>query len=177
MLHNHDKKYSKILEYPIDLNFLKTMLPDHGMYCEMQLLSLLDFSFTVSLFFSNFNFIFILLEKYLKITHKTCWHIYTRPPIGVTPTECLISCKMCSDKISLKLGMSRAIVAFRNSFIIHYHYFKFLYHYLLFQSYGMHQKLGLTKKVTLQKSSMLNKEQRPPKHKYIMKSLEKRCEL
>jgi len=41
----------------------------------------------------------------------------------------------------------------------------------------MHQKLGLTKKVTLQKSSMLNKEQRPPKHKYIMKSLEKRCEL
>ena len=47
----------------------------------------------------------ILLEKYLKITHKTCWHIYTRPLIGVTPSECLISCKMCSDKISLKLGM------------------------------------------------------------------------
>ena len=58
MPHNHDKKYSKILEYPIDLNFLKTMLPDHGMYCEMQLLSLPDFSFTVSLFFGNFNFIF-----------------------------------------------------------------------------------------------------------------------
>ena len=63
MPHNHDKKYSKILEYLIDLNFLKTMLPDHGMYCEMQLLSLLDFSFTVSLFFSNFNFIFYTTGK------------------------------------------------------------------------------------------------------------------
>ena len=106
MPHNHGKKYSKILEYPINLNFLKTILPDHRMSCEMQLLSLLDLSFTVSLFFSNFNFIFYTTGKYLKITHKTCWHIYTRPPIGVTPTECLISCKMCSDKIFLKLGMS-----------------------------------------------------------------------
>ena len=105
MPHNHDKKYSKILEYPIDLNFLKTMLRDHGMYCEMQLLSLLDFPITVSLVFSNVNFIFYTTEKYLKLTHKTCWHIYARPPIGVTPSECLISCKMCSDKISLKLGM------------------------------------------------------------------------
>ena len=34
------------------------MLPDRGMYCELQLLSVLDFSFTVSMFFSNFNFIF-----------------------------------------------------------------------------------------------------------------------
>ena len=50
---------------------------------------------------------FKLLEKYLKIIHKTCWHIFSRPPIGVTPSECLISCKMCSDKISLKLGMRR----------------------------------------------------------------------
>jgi len=50
MPHNHGKKYSKILEYPIDLNFLKTMLQDHGMYCEMQLLSLPDFSFTVPCF-------------------------------------------------------------------------------------------------------------------------------
>ena len=49
---------------------------------------------------------FILLEKYLKITHKMCWHTYTRSPIGVAPSECLICCKMCSDKISLKLGMS-----------------------------------------------------------------------
>jgi len=105
MPHKHDKKYSKILEYLIDLNFLKTMLPDHGMYCEMQLLSLLDFSFTVSLFLVILTLFFKLLEKYLKITHKTCWHIYTRPPIGVTPSECPISCKMCSDKISLKLGM------------------------------------------------------------------------
>ena len=91
--------------YLIDLNFLKTMLTDHGMYCEMQLLSLLDFSFTVSLFLVILNLFFKLLEKYLKIIHKTCWHIYTRPPIGFTPSECLISCKMCSDKISLKLGM------------------------------------------------------------------------
>ena len=105
MPHNHDKKYSKILEYLIDLNFLKTMLPDHGMYCEMQLLSLLDFSFTVSLFLVILTLFFKLLEKYLKITHKTCWHIYTRPPIGFTPSECFISYEMCSDKISLKLGM------------------------------------------------------------------------
>jgi len=105
MPHNHDKKYSKILEYLIDLNFLKTMLPDHGMYCEMQLLSLLDFSFTVSLFLVILTLFFKLLEKYLKITHKTCWHIYTRPPTGFTPSECFISCEMCSDKISLKLGM------------------------------------------------------------------------
>ena len=105
MPHNHDKKYSKFLEYLIDLNFLKTMLPDHGMYCEMQLLSLLDFSFTVSLFLVILTLLFKLLEKFLKITHKTCWHIYTRPPIGVTPSECFISCEMCSDNISLKLGM------------------------------------------------------------------------
>ena len=51
---------------------------------------------------------FKLLEKYLKLTHKTCWHIYTRSPIGVTPSECFISCEMCSDKISLKLGMLQA---------------------------------------------------------------------
>ena len=106
MPHNHDKKYSNILEYLIDLNFLKTMLPDHGMYCELQLLSLSDFSFTVPCFLVILTF-FILLEKYLKIIHKTCWHIYNRPPIGVTPSECLTSCKMCSDKISLKLGMMR----------------------------------------------------------------------
>ena len=105
MPHNHDKKCSKILEYLIDLNFLKTMLPDHGMYCEMQLLSLLDFSFTVSLFLVILTLFFKLLEKYLKITHKMCWHIYTRPPIGATPSECFISYEMCSDKISLKLGM------------------------------------------------------------------------
>ena len=105
MPHNHDKKYSKILEYLIDLNFLKTMLPDHGMYCEMQLLSLLDFSFTVSLFLVILTLFFKLMEKYLKLTHKTCWHIYTRSPIGVTPSECFISYEMCSDKISLKLGM------------------------------------------------------------------------
>ena len=54
--------------------------------------------------------VFILLEKYLKITHNTCWHINTRPPIGFTPSECLISCKMCSDKISLKLGMNHTII-------------------------------------------------------------------
>ena len=105
MPHNHDKKYSKILEYLIDLNFLKTMLPDHGMYCEMQLLSLRDFSFTVSLFLVILTLFFKLLEKYLKITHKTCWHIYTRHPIGFTPSEYFISCEMCSDKISLQLGM------------------------------------------------------------------------
>ena len=105
MPHNHDKKYSKILEYPIDQNFLKIMLPDHGIYCEMQLLSLLDFSFTVSLFLVILTLFFKLLEKYFKITHKMCWHIYSRPPIGVTPSECFISCEMCSDKISLKLGM------------------------------------------------------------------------
>ena len=110
MPHNHDKKYSTILEYSIDLNFLKTMLPDHGMYCEMQLLSLLDFSFTVSLFLVILTLFSILMEKYLKITHKTCWRIYTRPPIGVTPSECLISCKMCSDKISLKLGMVQNLI-------------------------------------------------------------------
>ena len=105
MPHNHDKKYAKILEYLIDLNFLKTMLPDHGMYCEMQLLSLRDFSFTVSLFLVILTLFFKLLEKYLKITHKTCWHIYTRPPIGFTPSEYFITYEMCSDKISLKLGM------------------------------------------------------------------------
>ena len=75
------------------------------MYCEMQLLSLLDFSFTVSLFLVILIIFFKLLEKYLKIIHKTCWHIYTRPPIGFTPSECFISCEMCSDKLSLKLGM------------------------------------------------------------------------
>ena len=50
MPHKHDKKYSKILEYLIDLNFLKTMLPDHGMYCEMQLLSLPDFFYGIPVF-------------------------------------------------------------------------------------------------------------------------------
>ena len=67
MPHNHDKKYSKILEYLIDLNFLIKMLPYHGMYCEMQLLSLLDFSFTVSLSFSNFNFGFYTIGKKFQI--------------------------------------------------------------------------------------------------------------
>ena len=105
MPHNHDKQYSKILEYLIDLNFLKTMLPDHGMYCVMQLLSLLDFSFTISLCFSNFNFIFYTTGKISQNNPKMCWHIYTRPPIGFTTSECFISCKMCSDKISLILGM------------------------------------------------------------------------
>ena len=70
------------------------------MYCEMQLLSVLDFSFTVSLFLLILTLFFKLLEKYLKITHKMCWHIYTRPPIGFTPSECFISYEMCSDKIS-----------------------------------------------------------------------------
>ena len=66
----------------------------------------LTFLLRYSCFLVILTLFFKLLEKYLKIIHKTCWHTYTRPPIGVTPSECLISCKMCSDKISLKLGMN-----------------------------------------------------------------------
>ena len=89
---------------------IRTVLSHFGhtwkMYCEMQLLRLLDFSSTVSLFLVILTLFFKLLVKYLKITHNTCWHIFTRPPIGFTPSECFISCEMCSDKISLKLGMA-----------------------------------------------------------------------
>ena len=62
------------------------MLPDHGMYCEMQLLSLLDFSFTVSLFLVILTLFFNLLEKYLKITHKRAG-TYTPGPLLVLPPQ------------------------------------------------------------------------------------------
>ena len=46
-----------------------------------------------------------------------CWHIYTRPPIGVTPSEYFISYDMCSDKISLKLGMGWGQVSCKVGFM------------------------------------------------------------
>ena len=138
MPHNHDRQYSKILEYLIDLNVLKTMLPDHGMYCEMQLLSLLDFSITVSLCFSNFNFIFYTTGKISQNNPNMCWHIYTRPPIGFTTSECFISCKMCSDKISLKLGMIKHMLM---SFT--YANFDFQFSHQDVQAYKQHKFLLL----------------------------------
>ena len=105
MPHNHDKKYSKILEYPIDLNFLTNCYQNTECTVKCNCSVYLTFLLWYPCLLVILTLFFILLETYLKITHKTYWHIYTRPPIGVTPTECLISSKMCSDKISLKLGM------------------------------------------------------------------------
>ena len=107
MPHNHDKKNSKILEYPIDLNFLKKcyQITECTVKCNCSVY--LTFLLWYPCLLELITLVLILLEKNLKITHKTLWHIYTRPPIGVTPSECLISCKICSDKISLKLRMRR----------------------------------------------------------------------
>ena len=109
MPHNHDKKNSQILEYLIDLNFLTTMYQITECTVKYNCSVYLTFLLRYPCFLAILTLVFKLLEKYLKITHKTCWHIYTRPPIGVTPSECFISCEMCSDKISLKLGMVRGL--------------------------------------------------------------------
>ena len=76
-----------------------------GIKAQIQLFRLLEFSFAVSLFFSKCNFIFYATGRISQNTPIKRAGTYIRPPIGVTPSECFISCKMCSDKISLKLGM------------------------------------------------------------------------